>query len=59
MPESVVKPWKTADDDTCVYYHYECPVCGNFLGYVPTGNTCNVCHSILDWSDEVKKGERT
>lgn len=60
------KPNYVPDDDTCVYYHWECPECGNYYSYsirktfsVLYNNSvsyCSRCGQALDWSEE--RGER-
>ena len=50
------------DDDTCLYYHWECPECGNYYSYsirktfsVLYNNSvsyCSRCGQALDWSEE-------
>lgn len=45
------EPFYTADDDTCLSFHYECPVCGmrlskGILKY------CGECSQRIDWSEE-------
>ena len=47
------------DDDTCLYYHWECPECGNYYGHsikkgirALYGNNavyCSRCGQCLDW----------
>ena len=47
------------DDDTCLYYHWECPECGNYYGhsikkgiralYVNSAVYCSRCGQCLDW----------
>lgn len=49
------------DDDTCVYYHWECPECGNYYSHsikkgirALYGNSavyCSRCGQRLDWED--------
>lgn len=56
------KPNYVPDDDTCVYYHWECPECGNYYSYsirktfsVLYNNSvsyCSRCGQAIDWSDE-------
>lgn len=56
------KPNYVPDDDTCVYYHWECPECGNYYSYsirktfsVLYNNSvsyCSRCGQALDWSEE-------
>ena len=53
------KPNYVPDDDTCVYYHWECPECGNYYGHsikkgirALYGNSavyCSRCGQCLDW----------
>lgn len=50
-----------ADDDTCVYYHWECPNCGNYYGhsikkglkalYGEDAYYCSRCGQAIDWSE--------
>ncbi|MBQ0088703.1 MAG: hypothetical protein KBT27_05175 [Prevotellaceae bacterium] len=44
------KPWSQADDDTCLYYHNECPYCGRWLSERIKPHHC-VCGQAIDWSD--------
>ena len=56
------KPNYVPDDDTCVYYHWECPECGNYYSYsirktfgVLYNNSvsyCSRCGQALNWSDD-------
>lgn len=49
------------DDDTCVYYHWECPECGNYYSHsikkgirALYGNSavyCSRCGQRLAWED--------
>lgn len=49
------------DDDTCVYYHWECPECGNYYSHsikkgirALYGNSavyCSRCGQALDWEE--------
>ena len=53
------KPNYVPDYDTCVYYHWECPECGNYYGHsikkgirALYGNSavyCSRCGQCLDW----------
>ena len=53
------KPNYVPDDDTCVYYHWECPECGNYYGnsikkgiralYGNRAAYCSRCGQCLDW----------
>lgn len=44
------KPWSQADDDTCLYYHNECPCCGRWLSERIKPHHC-VCGQAIDWSE--------
>lgn len=56
------KPNYVPDDDTCVYYHWECPECGNYYSYsirktfsVLYNNSvsyCSRCGQAIDWSED-------
>lgn len=56
------QPNYVPDDDTCVYYHWECPECGNYYSYsirktfsVLYNNSvsyCSRCGQAIDWSGE-------
>lgn len=55
------KPNYMADDDTCVYYHWECPNCGIYYGhsikqglkalYGDDAYYCSRCGQRIDWSE--------
>ena len=46
-----MKPVHIPDDDECIYYHYECPSCGERLGFIWKNYRCK-CGQMIDWSDK-------